>query len=195
MPVINSLCVFCGASTPPDHRYLEAADTLGKILAAEGVELVYGGGALGLMGTIARAVRDNGGRVTGIIPHFLTKLEAKLEGISETIEVETMHQRKRLMFERSDAFVVLPGGMGTLDETVEMITWAQLQLHKKPIMLVDVLGYWQPFMGLVEHVIGTGFARPNTRDFLTLVPSVEAVLPTLSRLAIETGPATMPVAE
>ncbi|PWR23417.1 TIGR00730 family Rossman fold protein [Zavarzinia compransoris] len=195
MPVVNSLCVFCGASTPPDIRFLDAAGSLGRTLAAEGIELVYGGGALGLMGTIARAARDAGGKVTGIIPTFLTKLEEKLQGISETVEVETMHQRKRLMFERSDAFIVLPGGMGTLDETVEMITWAQLQLHRKPILLVDYLGYWQPFISLVEHVIGTGFARPNTRDFITIVPDVEAILPTLEKLTIAGGPATMPVAE
>lgn len=195
MPVINSLCVFCGASTPPDSRFLDAADVLGKKLAMEGIELVYGGGALGLMGTVARAARDNGGKVTGIIPHFLTKLEAKLEGISETIEVETMHQRKRLMFERSDAFAVLPGGMGTLDETVEMITWAQLQLHKKPILLVDVLGYWQPFASLIEHVISNGFARPNTRDFVTVVPGVDDILPTLSQMQIDTETVSMPVAE
>ncbi len=195
MSAVKSLCVFCGASTPPDARYLEAAGHLGRLLAAEGIELVYGGGALGLMGTIARAARDAGGRVTGIIPHFLTKLEAKLDGISETIEVETMHQRKRLMFERSEAFAVLPGGMGTLDETVEMITWAQLQLHKKPILMIDVLGYWQPFMGMVEHVIASGFARPNTRDFLTLVPDVDSILPTLARLKIEGGPSSLPVAE
>lgn len=195
MPVVNSLCVFCGASTPPDTRFLDAADQLGRKLAAEGIELVYGGGALGLMGTVARASRDHGGRVTGIIPHFLTKLEAKLEGITETIEVETMHQRKRLMFERSDAFAVLPGGMGTLDETVEMITWAQLQLHQKPILLVDVLGYWQPFVGLIEHVIGSGFARPNTREFVTVVPGVEDVLPTLAQMKVGAGPSSMPVAE
>lgn len=195
MPVVNSLCVFCGASTPPDNRFLEAAGSLGRTLAQEGIELVYGGGALGLMGTIARATRDAGGKVTGIIPTFLTKLEEKLQGITETIEVETMHQRKRLMFERSDAFIVLPGGMGTLDETVEMITWAQLQLHRKPILLVDYLGYWQPFIALVEHVINTGFARPNTRGFITVVPDVDAILPTLEKLSIAAGPATMPVAE
>lgn len=195
MSSVKSLCVFCGASTPPDARFIEAAGEFGRILAAEGIELVYGGGALGLMGTIARACRDAGGRVVGIIPTFLTRLEAKLEGIAETIEVETMHQRKRLMFERSEAFVVLPGGMGTLDETVEMTTWAQLQLHKKPIVLVDYLGYWQPFLALVEHVITTGFARPNTRDFYTIVPDVGSVLPALASLPTEFAPATMPVAE
>jgi hypothetical protein len=195
MSPVKSLCVFCGASTPKDPRFVEAAAQFGRLLAAEGIELVYGGGALGLMGTIARACRDNGGRVVGIIPTFLTKLEAKLEDIAETIEVETMHQRKRLMFERSEAFVVLPGGMGTLDETVEMTTWAQLQLHTKPIVLVDYLGYWQPFLALVDHVIATGFARPGTRDIYTVVPDVASILPALAGLYIDHGPTPMPVAE
>ncbi|RJF87184.1 TIGR00730 family Rossman fold protein [Oleomonas cavernae] len=195
MSPVKSLCVFCGASTPKDPRFVEAAARFGRLLAAERIELVYGGGALGLMGTIARACRDNGGRVVGIIPTFLTKLEAKLEDIAETIEVETMHQRKRLMFERSEAFVVLPGGMGTLDETVEMTTWAQLQLHTKPIVLVDYLDYWQPFLALVDHVIATGFARPATRDIYTVVPDVAAVLPALAGLTIDHSPTPMPVAE
>ena len=195
MSPVKSLCVFCGASTPKDPRFVEAANQFGRLLAAEGIELVYGGGALGLMGTIARACRDNGGRVVGIIPTFLTRLEAKLEDIAETIEVETMHQRKRLMFERSEAFVVLPGGMGTLDETVEMTTWAQLQLHTKPIVLVDYLGYWQPFLALVDHVIATGFARPATRDIYTVVPDVASILPALAGLYIDHSPTPMPVAE
>jgi len=195
MSPVKSLCVFCGASTPKDPRFVEAAAQFGRLLAAEGIELVYGGGALGLMGTIARACRDNGGRVVGIIPTFLTRLEAKLEDIAETIEVETMHQRKRLMFERSEAFVVLPGGMGTLDETVEMTTWAQLQLHTKPIVLVDYLDYWQPFLALVDHVIATGFARPATRDIYTVVPDIASILPALAGLYIDHGPTPMPVAE
>lgn len=195
MSSVKSLCVFCGASTPRDPRFVEAADRFGRILAAEGIELVYGGGALGLMGTVARACHNGGGRVVGIIPTFLTRLEAKLENITETIEVETMHQRKRLMFERSDAFVVLPGGMGTLDETVEMTTWAQLQLHRKPIVLVDYLDYWKPFLALVDHVIETGFARPATRDIYTIVPDVESVLPSLADVEIEQRPSPMPVAE
>jgi len=182
MASVKRLCVYCGSSDQVDALYRDAADRLGAILAEAGIELVYGGGRIGLMGIVANAVLRGGGRVTGIIPAHLHDAEVGHHGVSELIVVASMHERKQLMFERSDAFVVLPGGLGTLDETFEIITWKQLRLHDKPILIVNVGGYWAPLFSLIDHVIESGFAAPSARDHFSTVSRVEDVLPALSAM-------------
>lgn len=176
MPGIRSLCVYCGSSGVVAAAYREAASQLGAALAEAGIELVFGGGRVGLMGLAADAALAKGGRVTGIIPARLRDAELAHQGVSELVVVDTMHARKRLMAERSDAFAVLPGGIGTLDETFEMLSWKQLGLHDKPIFLVDVEGYWAPLSRLLDHLVRSGFARPETRGLLRIVPGVAALL-------------------
>src|SRR5690348_17245409 len=161
MATVKSLCVYCGASDRVDAVYRQAAVDLGTRLGERGIELIYGGGRIGLMGRLADATRLVGGKVTGIIPEQPHYREIGHHGISELIVVGSMHERKQLMFERSDAFAVLPGGIGTIEEAFEIITWKQLALHDKPIILVDIDGYWRPFQSLVEHVIDNGFAGPS----------------------------------
>lgn len=182
MANIKRLCVYCGAAGAVDDAYRRAASDLGARLAGAGIELVYGGGRVGLMGLVADAALAAGGRVTGIIPAHLHDLEIGHPGLSELIVVSSMHERKRAMFDRSDAFAVLPGGLGTLDETFEMITWRQLRLHDKPIVVVDVAGYWAPFQALIDHVIGTGFAGPGVAALYRTVPSVPALIDLLGTL-------------
>ena len=143
---ITRICVFCGSGPGRNPAYVAAARTLGRAMAEAGVGLVYGGGSLGLMGETAKAVLSGGGRVTGIIPTFLTDRERMLKDAQELIVTKDMHERKMLMFEKSDAFVALPGGIGTLEELVEQLTWSQLGQHRKPIVLVDIEGFWQPFL-------------------------------------------------
>lgn len=194
MAVINSICVYCGSSMGHDPRFRAAADQLGRLIGEAGLELVYGGGNIGLMGTIADAALAAGGRVTGIIPKELKRIELAHQGLSELIVVESMHERKRLMFERSDAFVALPGGPGTLDETIEIITWRQLRLHGKPVVIVDDGGYWQPLVQLLDHAIEHGFARDTFRSFYTVVTGPEEVLPAIARLpepALEDRPESL----
>ncbi|MBI5165163.1 MAG: TIGR00730 family Rossman fold protein [Magnetospirillum sp.] len=176
MPVLKSLCVFCGASLGVDPGHKAAAARLGTRLAAAGVTLVYGGGQLGLMGALAGAVMDGGGRVVGIIPEHLTRVERAFEAISELHVVDSMHTRKRMMFERADAFAVLPGGMGTMDETFEVLTWKQLRLHAKPIVIVNQGGYWTPWLSLAENVIASGFAHADTARLYGVVDDVDEVL-------------------
>jgi uncharacterized protein (TIGR00730 family) len=182
MAVVKRLCVFCGSSADVDQRYRDAATELGGLLARSGVELVYGGGRVGLMGLLADAALAAGGRVTGVIPRFLHDREVAHTGLSELIVVASMHERKRRMFDIADAFVALPGGLGTLDETIEIVTWRQLALHDKPIIVVDVAGYWAPLSALVEHAIAAGFAPARVGGLLHMVPSVADVLPFLARL-------------
>lgn len=176
---IRRLCVYCGSSATVDRRYRDAAGELGVTLAAHGIELIYGGGRVGLMGLLADAVLRRGGRVTGIIPSFLRDAEHGHGGVTELVVVGSMHERKALMAERADAFAVLPGGIGTLDEMLEIVSWKQLRLHDKPIVLVDLAGYWQPLLALFDHVIGAGFARPETRALLQVVASVPALMEAL----------------
>jgi len=159
MAPVRTVCVYCGSGFGGDPAFAAAAETLGKALAEAGIGLVYGGGNVGLMGTVARAVLENGGHVTGIIPDFLKSRERMLDEIQETIVVEDMHTRKRLMFERSDAFVALPGGIGTLEELVEQLTWAQLGQHKKPILLLTVADFWRPLLTLIDHMRAQGSIR------------------------------------
>jgi uncharacterized protein (TIGR00730 family) len=154
-----AICVYCGSSNGLDPRFVEAAQKLGADIATRGHRLVYGGGNVGLMGEVSRAVKAAGGHVTGIIPHFLLSKEKLSGGLDDVVLVDDMHQRKMLMFERSDAFVALPGGIGTLEELVEQMTWAQLGRHGKPIVIADIAGFWRPFGDLVAHMRNTGFIR------------------------------------
>jgi hypothetical protein len=182
MAVIKRLCVYCGSSAGVDASYRDAAARLGTLLAQSSVELVYGGGRVGLMGVLADAALAAGGRVTGIIPRHLHDREVAHPGVSNMIVVASMHERKQRMFELADAFAVLPGGLGTLDETIEMLTWRQLGLHGKPVIIVDVAAYWAPLLGLFEHAIAQGFAAPAARDFYRVVVRIEDVLPILATL-------------
>ena len=179
MAPVKTVCVYCGSGFGGDPAFREAAETLGAALAAAGLDLVYGGGDVGLMGTVARAVLAGGGRVTGIIPDFLKSREHMLDAIQETIVVGDMHTRKRLMFERSDAFVALPGGIGTLEELVEQLTWAQLGRHRKPILLVEVNGFWKPLLTLFDHMRAHGFIREGLDLNYVVAEGADAVVPTL----------------
>ncbi|MBV8167397.1 MAG: TIGR00730 family Rossman fold protein [Alphaproteobacteria bacterium] len=181
MRQIKSVCVYCGSSAQVDRRHREAATRLGALLAANGIALVYGGGRVGLMGLMADACLQAGGAVVGVIPEFLRRWEVGHGAVTELVVVDNMHQRKQTMFDRSDGFAILPGGLGTLDETFEILTWKQLRLHDKPIALIDVAGYWAPFTALFDHVIAENFAKPEMRDLLTVVPDVDDLLPALER--------------
>ena len=150
-------------------------------MAAEGITLVYGGGRIGLMGVVADAAKAGGGRVVGVIPDFLERREVGNPDVDEMIVTRSMHERKQRMFDLADAFVVLPGGIGTLDETIEMLTWKQLHQHTKPVVLVDVDGYWRPLLALIEAVIRNGFASEWTRALFEVVDLVEQVLPSIRR--------------
>lgn len=180
MSDIRSLCVYCGSSSRVDERYKIAAARLGALIAARGLQLVYGGGRVGLMGIMADAALGAGGTVVGIIPEHIQVLEVEHTGLTELHVVDSMHTRKRMMFDRSDAFIVLPGGLGTLDEAFEMMTWLQLKLHDKPIVFVDVDGYWRPFLRLVDHMIAQGFCRPEHRDLFRVVETVDEVFGVLA---------------
>ena len=172
MAVIKRLCVYCGSSPGVDASYHAAAAGLGRLLAESGVELVYGGG-----------------RVTGIIPRYLHDREVAHPGVSHMMVVGSMHERKQRMFELADALAVLPGGLGTLDETIEMLTWRQLALHDKPVIIVNIAAYWAPLLGLIEHAIAHGFVGAALRDFYRVVARVEDVLPTLAALPQPMAPA------
>jgi uncharacterized protein (TIGR00730 family) len=189
MAVIKRLCVYCGSSVGVDVSYRAAAARLGTLLAESGVELIYGGGRVGLMGILADAALGAGGRVIGIIPRHLHDREVAHPGVSHMVVVGSMHERKQRMFELADAFAVLPGGLGTLDETIEMITWRQLGLHDKPVIIADIAAYWAPLLGLIEHAIARGFAGAALRDFYRVVVRVEDVLPTLAALPQPSLPA------
>jgi hypothetical protein len=179
MAPISNVCVYCGSRKGDDPEWRRAAERLGRGLAARGIGLVYGGGTIGLMGEIADATIAAGGRVTGIIPTHLDKHEIGHRGVSELLVVESMHERKRLMFEKSDAFVILPGGIGTLDETFEIVTWRQLHLHDKPVLLVNQEGYWQPFLALIDHIVARDFASVGIRRLFQVVDDVDEVFEAL----------------
>lgn len=179
-PAPVSVCVYCGSAHGSDTAFADAAVALGRALAEAGIGLVYGGGDVGLMGTIARSVLDHGGRVTGIIPSFLKERENMILDAQETIVVPDMHTRKRLMFERADAFVALPGGIGTLEELVEQMTWAQLGRHDKPILILDIAGFWRPLLTLLAHMRQAGFIRPGAEIRYLVAERVEEVLPMLT---------------
>jgi uncharacterized protein (TIGR00730 family) len=165
----------------------EAAARLGKLLANEGTTLVYGGGGVGLMGVLANAALAAGGRVVGVIPRFLLKREAGHPALSETVVVDTMHERKLQMFERSDAFVILPGGLGTLEEFFEVLSWRSLGLHTKPIVILDQGGYWEPLAALLRGVVEGGFADPSHLDHVAIVGDMSEVLPAIAAMPREPG--------
>ena len=176
MATIDRLCVYCGSSGAVDRRYREAARELGERLASAEIELVFGGGRIGLMGVLADAVLAGGGRVVGVIPERLRDAELAHQGASELVITASMHDRKRVMAERADAFAVLPGGIGTLDEMFEMLTWRQLGLHDKPIFLVDVAGYWLPLRALLDHIEAQRFAASLVPRLVRVVPDVATLM-------------------
>ena len=163
MADLKSICVYCGSNDGRLPEYKAAAERLGRDMAEAGIRLVYGGGSIGLMGVVARAVLAHGGVVTGIIPQFLKDREVMLREVSELIVTADMHERKRIMFERSDAFVALPGGIGTLEEVIEVMTWAQLEQHRKPILIVNIDGFWDPLVGQFQRMTKDGFLH---KEFL-----------------------------
>ena len=183
MSIIKTVCVYCGSGPGTNPNFVKAAVALGKAFARNNVGLVYGGGSVGLMGAIATSVLDNGGTVTGIIPDFLTSREHALARVQEMIVTRDMHERKRLMFERSDAFIALPGGVGTLEELVEQLTWQQLGRHSKPILLANVDGFWEPLLALLAHMRSTAFIRPTLAVNVLQAERVEDILPKLRAAA------------
>ena len=191
MTSIRSVCVYCGSSLGAKPRHAKAARQLGAELARHRIRLVYGGGRIGLMGEIADAVLAGGGQVVGVIPEHLQVQEKGHLGVTELHVVGSMHERKNLMFELSNAFIILPGGFGTLDEAFEMLTWRQLQLHDKPILFLNIDGYWTPFGKLVDHFIDEGFARESSRRLFTMVAAVEDVIPTLLQEPVPAIPDSM----
>jgi uncharacterized protein (TIGR00730 family) len=183
MSTIKTVCVYCGSGPGTNPSFIESAIALGKTLAENKVGLVYGGGSVGLMGAVATSVLEHGGIVTGIIPEFLTKRENMLNGAQELIVTHDMHERKRLMFERSDAFVALPGGIGTLEELVEQLTWQQLGRHSKPILLANIDNFWEPLLELIAHMRSTAFIRPTLALDVLKAERVEDILPRLRSAA------------
>lgn len=174
---IQNICVYCGSGKGTNPAYANSARILGKSLAKAGIGLVYGGGSLGLMGEVARSTLKHGGRVTGIIPSFLSNRERMLKEVTELIVTDDMHQRKMEMFRRSDAFVALPGGIGTLEELVEQLTWSQLGRHDKPIVLANIDGFWTPFMTLLEHMGKESFIRAGLEVTFSVVDRPQDILP------------------
>ena len=187
---IRTVCVYCGSGPGTNPRFVEGAIAFGKALAENGIRLVYGGGSIGLMGAVATSVLDHGGTVTGIIPDFLTARENALTRVQEMIVTPDMHERKRLMFERSDAFVALPGGIGTLEELVEQLTWQQLGRHSKPILLANVDNFWEPFFALISHMRATAFIRPTLAVDILQAERVEDIVPRLRAAAAQAAEGT-----
>jgi hypothetical protein len=183
---VKNICVYCGSGPGHNPVYAEAARTLGRAMAQANIGLVYGGGSLGLMGEIARSVLGHNGHVTGIIPEFLSNREKMLKDVQELIVTHSMHERKQIMFEKSDAFVALPGGVGTLEELVEQLTWSQLGQHSKPIVLGDIDGFWEPLLSLFDHMRSEAFVRPGLELRLTPVQSADDIVPTVQELVART---------
>lgn len=183
MKDIQAICVYCGSAGDVDPVYLEAAKRFGTILADHGIKLIYGGGGVGLMGAVADATLAQGGEVIGVIPSFLLDVEVGHAGVTEMTVVDSMHTRKQKMFDLADAFVVLPGGLGTLEEVLEVLTWKQLHRHDKPILLANIDGYWDPLTAMVNAIIQKGFAKPQCSEFFITVATVEAILPSLAKAA------------
>jgi len=180
---IRSVAVFCGSRTGTDPVHLAAAHALGAGLAAAGIMVVYGGGGIGLMGAVAEAALAAGGRVHGVIPEFLTRIERPSPALAKLDVTTSMHERKTRMFELSDAFITLSGGLGTMDETFEIITWRQLGLHDKPVIVLDIGGWAKPFVALIEAMVAQGFAAPDHRRLYAVVPDVAAALALLGAAA------------
>jgi uncharacterized protein (TIGR00730 family) len=183
MSTIRSICVYCGSGPGADPAFIKAAKTFGQILAQKKIRLVYGGGSIGLMGAVAETVLAHGGEVTGVIPEFLKTREKPKIDAQELIVTLDMHERKRIMFERSDAFVALPGGVGTLEELVEQLTWAQLGRHKKPILIANIAGFWDPLCTMLDHMKTMQFIRPTLEVNALVAERVEDILPKLIEAA------------
>jgi uncharacterized protein (TIGR00730 family) len=180
MSKIRSICVYCASGPGTNPAFVASARRLGQIFAENGIRLVYGGGSIGLMGALAQSVLDHGGFVTGVIPDFLVNREHMMERAQERIVTRDMHERKRIMFERADAFVALPGGIGTLEELVEQLTWAQLGRHKKPIAIANIEGFWEPLCALLDHMKTLEFIRADLAINLLVADRIEDVLPKLT---------------
>ena len=183
IPKIAKICVYCGSGAGTDPAFVEAATALGIAMAKAGIGLVYGGGDAGMMGAVADAVRSNGGTITGIIPQFLLNKERAGFNGEGLIVTADMHERKRKMFEMADAFVAMPGGIGTLEELVEQLTWAQLGRHKKPILIANIKGFWQPLCALLDHMKALEFIRPGLEFDMLVADRVEDILPMLQKAA------------
>jgi uncharacterized protein (TIGR00730 family) len=183
MSKIRKICVYCGSGPGTDPAYVEAARTFGTILAKNGIGLVYGGGTVGMMGEIANAVEAHGGQLTGIIPEFLMAKEHAHRGEHNLVVTRDMHERKRRMFELADAFVALPGGVGTLEEIVEQMTWVQLGRHKKPVLLANIKNFWAPLCALLDHMKNLEFIRGGLDFDLLVADRVEDILPLLQKAA------------
>ena len=181
MAELRTVCVFCGSSTPFDQVYVDVARALGRLLADRHLELVYGGGRVGLMGELADACLGAGGRVTGVIPTGLFSREVGHEGVTTLHEVGSMHERKQLMYDLADAFVALPGGLGTLEELSEVATWSQLGLHGKPIVLLDVEGFWDPLVAQLDRMVTTGLLKSANRSLIDRASSPEEALQLLEQ--------------
>jgi uncharacterized protein (TIGR00730 family) len=187
VPALSSICVFCGSNGGADPAYLRTAEAVGTGLATRGIRVVYGGGRVGMMGAVADAARAAGGEVVGVIPRQIFDLEIGHTGLDDLRVVSSMHERKALMAELSDAFVALPGGIGTLEELFEVYTWAQLGIHNKPLALLDVAGYFQPLAAFLDHAVDQRFLRPETRGMLEVAEDLDGLLEKLARWQ----PATM----
>jgi hypothetical protein len=183
MSKIRKICVYCGSGPGTDPAFVEAARAFGKILAKNGIGLIYGGGAIGIMGELSRAMLDNGGEATGIIPEFLVAREHAKDSANGLIVTRDMHERKRRMFEMADAFVALPGGVGTLEEIVEQMTWVQLGRHAKPILLANIQGFWEPLCALLDHMKRLDFIRGDLSFDLLVADKVNDILPMLQKAA------------
>lgn len=182
MNTIRSICVYCGSSPGKGELYMRAGQVLGRAIAKAGLELIYGGGGKGIMGAVADGAQRAGGKVTGIIPRFLMTKEgtqAALQRLDELVVTENMHQRKHMMFEKSDAFVALPGGIGTVEEIIEIMTWAQLGHHRKPIVFANIGGFWDPMLALLDHMRSEGFIHTGHLVQPLVVDSAEAIVPAI----------------
>jgi len=183
MTAIRNICVYCGSGPGTDPDFIKAAHSFGATLAENDIRLIYGGGSVGLMGAVAGSVLARGGQATGVIPEFLTGTERPMVDVQELIVTRDMHERKRIMFERSDAFVALPGGIGTLEELIEQLTWAQLGRHKKPILIANIGGFWDPLRALLDHMKELAFIHTANNVNLLCADSVDDILPLLKKAA------------
>jgi len=191
---LRNICVYCGSGSGTDPAFAGAAGDFGRALAEAGIGLVFGGGGRGLMGEVARATLQHGGHATGIIPRFLIEAEKAFAEVNELVVTESMHERKLTMFERSDAFVALPGGVGTLEEFVEQMTWSQIGQHDKPLVLANVAGYWDPLVALFEHMLRHAFIRPGLDVRYHVIDDIADIIPALTRLvATEPHDAAVPL--
>ena len=173
---MKSICVYCGASTGKNQKYIDTAKQVGEVLAKKGLRLVYGGGDVGLMGFMATAAKENGAEIIGVIPQSLIDMEIAMLDVTELIVVNTMHERKAIMEKRSDAFIAMPGGFGTMDEFFEIVTWSQLGFHKKPIGLLNVGGYYDHLIKFVDQAVREGFVKPSHRDMIHIDSDIEKLL-------------------